>query len=256
MSIRGSWVRAHLPFAANPAPAPTVGSWDCHCHILPGLDDGPRNVDEAMAMVRLAVENGTRTLIATPHHIEGFYPTLRSEVMERLAELRQRCSGEGLDVTLLPGHELALSPDLPSRITAGELLTLGDEKRAALIELPPLEPPPYWRHTFFDLRVRGITPIIAHADRTCLVSNADLAAEMVDAGAAFQINTGALCRKGTPRRVLDGWLRRGWVACIGSDAHDLRRRPPVVAIPEKMTAWRDLAAARPSFLFPGSTASA
>ncbi len=248
----------HIPMVRTPAVAPLApaGAWDCHCHILPDLDDGPRTMDEAVAMVRMAAESGTRTMIATPHHIVGLYPTRAAEVLERLGELNRRCTGEGIAMNLLAGQELALSPDIPARLASSELLSLGNAGRAVLIELPPLDPPPFWRHTFFELRVRGITPVIAHAERTALVSNAELAAEMAAAGATFQVNTPALSRAGGSRRVMDGWLRRGWVACLGSDAHDLRRRPPVLAVPAAQQAWLDISRAQPPFLHPGSTVSA
>ena len=246
-----------MPFLADPAAVPTaaLGGWDCHCHILPGLDDGPQSMDEAVAMVRMAAEHGTHAMIATPHHIEGLYPTLAGEILERLAELRRRCEGEGLRITLFPGQELALSPDLPARLGAGELLSLGNVGHAVLIELPPLDPPPFWRQTFFELGLRGLTPIIAHVERTVLVSRAELATEMVTAGAAFQVNANAIGRRAPGRRVLDGWLRRGWIACLGSDAHDMRRRPPVLTTPDAARPWLEVAASQPAFLHPDATAT-
>ena len=258
MGTARSWAWPRLPFAQEPkaAPALATGTWDCHCHILPGMDDGPTSLDEAVAMVRMAEASGTRFLIATPHHIQGLYPTRGAEVLAALDDLQRQCAANDIEVHLLPGQELALSPDIPARLRTGELLTLGGAGRAVLVELPPLEPPPYWKHTFFELRLNGVTPIIAHAERTALVGNAELAAEMVAAGAALQINGSALHRKGPLRRTLDNWLRRGWVACLGSDAHDLRRRPPVLTVPDNLSAWRNIALTQPRFLSPGSTVSA
>ena len=228
-SLPRLWPR-HTRRSDSPAPADAepLPVWDCHCHILPGLDDGPAGMDTALDMVRMASAHGTRAMIATPHAIQGLYGTRRPQVLRALAELRQRCADHGLTVELYPGQEVALTPDLAERLAAGEILTLADAGRALLVELPQSGVPPYWTQAFFRLALDGVTPIVAHAERTPLLGDPELAARMIEHGARLQINARVLRAGGRIRRTVREWLRRDWVACVGSDGHDLGRRPPVL----------------------------
>ncbi len=227
------------------------GAWDCHCHVLPGLDDGPPDLETAVAMVRLAAATGTGTIITTPHAIDGLYPNTRDRVLPRLEELRARCAAEGLAVKLLPGQEVALVPDLAARLKAGELLTLGDAGRAVLVELPLHGVPVYWSQAFFELALERVVPIIAHVERTPLLRDEAVAAAMVAAGARMQVNVTALRPGSRTERLLARWLERGWVVCLGSDAHDLEHRPPVLRPaggPGPSAGWLELMHRRPEFV--------
>lgn len=227
--MRLPWIRGKgAPGTPGPVPGAPLHLWDCHCHVLPGLDDGPRDMQVAVEMVRMAAGHGTRALIATPHAIEGLYATRRTEVLVKLAELREACGEAGLTVDIHPGQEVALVPDLAERLAMGELLTLGDRGRSILVELPQAGVPPYWPQTFFHLGLNEVTPIIAHAERTPLVNNEALAERMVQQGARLQINASVLEGRGRVHQAVLRWVRSGWVACLGSDGHDLNRRPPVL----------------------------
>ncbi len=185
-------------------------------------------METAVAMVRLAAEHGTGIMVATPHAIGGLYDTTRDQVLRALEELRTACAAEGLPMRLLPGQEIAMESDLAARLRGGELCTLADTGRAALIEVPAVGFPPYWERAFFDLTLAGITPVVAHAERTTLTRDAALAARVVELGGRLQVNSRVLGAPGAVQRAVHGWVRNGWVACLGSDAHDLRRRPPVL----------------------------
>ena len=89
---------------------------DLHTHILPGVDDGVKTEDDAVAFARVAVADGIRTIVATPHCKEGFFFVDRPAVLAATERLRERLRREGVEVTLLPGAEVHLTHDLPARV--------------------------------------------------------------------------------------------------------------------------------------------
>lgn len=178
----------------------------------------------AVAMVRLAADHGTGVMVATPHAIPGLYATTRDQVLQGLAALRGACAD--LPVRLLPGQEIALVPDIAARVQAGEYCSLGDTGRAVLVEMPSSGFPPFWEQVFFELALAGLTPVVAHAERTPLLHDPALASRVVELGGSLQVNAVALA--GGASRTIAAWLRSGWVSCLGSDGHDLRRRATVL----------------------------
>lgn len=197
----------------------------------------------------MACAHGTAALVATPHAITGLYPTTREGVLAALEGLRAACGEAGVAAELHPGQEIALEPDIPERLAAGELLTYADAGTAALIELPGLAVPPFCADTFFRLRLQGVLPVVAHAERTSLVSEPAELARLIDAGARLQLNAAVFGARGSVRKLVQGWVRQGWVVCLGSDGHSLVRRPPVLD-PAVAPGWPELRPLleRPEFL--------
>ncbi len=214
--------------AGAPAARSMPGLWDCHVHFLPGLDDGPPDMETAVAMIRTAADHGTAVMVATPHAIDGLYDTTRAQVLQALEQVREACGAAGVDVRLLPGQEIALVPDLAARLVSGRLLTYGDAKSAALVEVPSSGLPPYWEQTLFDMAVAGIVPVVAHVERTPLLHEPRLAARAVELGARLQANVRVLASQGSAQRQVMRFIDEGWVACLGSDGHELRGRTPLL----------------------------
>lgn len=239
---------------ARPSPPAAGGWWDCHCHVLPALDDGPRDWDTALAMLRLAAASGTGTLIATPHAVDGLYPTTAPQVRQAVSLLAARGAAAGIGLRLLPGQEIALVPDLAQRIRAGQLLTLGDAGTAALVELPSLLLPAYWEEALFALRAAGLIPVIAHVERTSLWHQPALARRLVASGARFQLNASVFRAAGATRRQALHWVAQGWIGCLGSDGHNLTTRPPTLsrlsALASRLPALDALLRQPPALLVP------
>src|SRR5205085_6051863 len=91
---------------------------DLHCHVLPGLDDGPPDVDAAVMVARLAAADGTRTMVATPHVREDYEFDI-ALIGERAAALNERLADEGIELQVVPGGEVALS--ILSQLSQGDL---------------------------------------------------------------------------------------------------------------------------------------
>jgi protein-tyrosine phosphatase len=194
---------------------------DLHSHILPGLDDGARDLDEAVEIARAAVADGTRMIAATPHVRED-YPTTTSAMEIGVAKLQQALTREGIDLVLLRGGEVAL--EQVDRLSRDELrrFGLGGNPSYLLLETPYTDWPLSFGEIVFRLVAAGVTPVVGHPERNALVQeDADRIAELVRAGALVQLTAasldGRLGRRvrACAQRLLDAEL----VHLIGSDAH-------------------------------------
>ena len=143
---------------------PTFDIIDLHCHILPGLDDGPDTLDESLVMCVLSERQGVTAIVATPHMGDPWYPVTCDDVRRGAKELSAACRGRGLKLDILPGGEVRLQPELAETVRAGKVLTLADTGRYLLLELPPYVAPRI-EGLVFELRVSGVTPILSHPER-------------------------------------------------------------------------------------------
>jgi protein-tyrosine phosphatase len=231
-----------MPVAGPPARAPGSGARgviDLHTHLLPGVDDGARTLDEALALCRLAVADGTRVAVVTPHSdrfgaAAGAARLAPDEIERRTAALQDRLTAAGIDLRLVPGMELSFAPDLAAATGKGcpaGPVTLG-ASRYLLLELPAQGVPLSVPDVVFRLQLAGYVPIIAHPER-----NAGIAArpehlyDLVSRGCLAQVTaqslTGALGKTvlATARQL----LRADLVHVIASDAHRLPERPTGLA---------------------------
>ena len=110
---------------------------DIHTHILPGLDDGANSMEEALAMASRAVADGIRIMVATPHVITGLYPNSRKTILAALEQLKEALQENAIPLTVLPGAEYHLEPDLSERLVSGELLTINDRGRSCWLKCLP-----------------------------------------------------------------------------------------------------------------------
>jgi protein-tyrosine phosphatase len=205
---------------------------DIHCHILPGLDDGAKDLEHSLEMARIAVLDGISGIVCTPHMSPHYPGNNRDVVLAAVDELRTGLAEEGIELALYPGCELAMDSDLPERIEAGELLTFNDNGNAALVEMP-LEMIPTHMSTFlWKMQVRGITPILAHPERNrYLVHNPSILLGWVEAGALVQV-TGNSLRGHYGERVRDFSLKlleHKAAHLVASDSHSADRRRPVLS---------------------------
>jgi protein-tyrosine phosphatase len=171
------------------------GYVDIHNHILPGLDDGPRTMNEAVMLARAMVAAGYDTVIATPHTFEG--RPAPAQINERLQELQEELKHQKVPLTILPGSEPHIEPGIPALLEKSELQTLNNS-RYFFIELPFSQSlPPYTEQLLFELTAKGYQPIIPHPERAeALQKDPDLIRRLHRSGALFQLTWGAL----------NGWL--------------------------------------------------
>lgn len=139
---------------------------DFHCHILPGLDDGPSNLDESMEMARILAGAGFSTVCCTPHSITGFYDNSSARVVDAVALLQSSLDEAAIPLRLVPGTEYYLDEYLQPRLDTS--LTLG-KGNLILVEMPLQANAAYLAETVFMLVRRGYTPLIAHPERCALL---------------------------------------------------------------------------------------
>jgi protein-tyrosine phosphatase len=204
---------------------------DLHTHILPGVDDGVETEDEAVELARMAIEDGTRTIVATPHCKEGSWDNQRDAVLDRVARLRQRLDREDLDLELQPGAEVHLCPDLVARVGDGRAPTLADNGKTLLLELSLTQYPVELEKLIFELKLAGLDVLLAHPERIRYFQEDSQRYEKVVRGGAYgQVTTGSIL--GTfgsrAREYSEELLSKGLVHVLASDAHNTRGRSPVL----------------------------
>src|SRR5215813_9478864 len=171
------------------------GFVDLHCHLLPGVDDGARTPEDALAMARALVSVGVSTVAVSPHARAGCAPV--EVCVERLGTLRRALADAGVPLTLELGAEYVL------------------------VELPYTAPVPALPTLIFQMMRKGVVPLLAHPERCLELQRADRAAEAVGLGARLQLDVGALGGRYGPvaRRAARELLDRGLYSVAATDLH-------------------------------------
>jgi protein-tyrosine phosphatase len=205
---------------------------DLHCHVLPGVDDGPDTLEESLELCRAAHEEGTRTLVATPH-VNGKYPGVTAAVVrERVALVNQAARAQDIDVRIRTGAEVALSRVGEMPDAELDLLTLGGG-RHILLELPWTSAASGAMAALQALALRGYGIVVAHPERSPMTQRDDgtLVLGLVQSGVLCCLDASSLTSGADRRTRTTAWdlLARGLVHVIASDSHDAVRRPPKLA---------------------------
>jgi protein-tyrosine phosphatase len=203
---------------------------DIHCHLLPGIDDGAKNLEESLAMARLAVEDGLTTIIATPHQLGSFGHLRGDDIRRRVGELQQHLDTARIPLQVLPGADVRIEPGMFDGLRCGDILTLGDHRRHVLLELPhelylPLEP------VLDELERHGMVGVLSHPERNQgILRRPALMPPLVDRGCLLQITAGSICGTfGPDCQKLSEWLlHEGLAHFVATDAHGPRSRRPII----------------------------
>ena len=205
---------------------------DIHCHILPAVDDGAASLKDSLAMAGLAVEDGITAVLATPHTLNGVSRNTVSEILSGVSHLQHALADEGIPLKIYPGSEVHLVTDMCLKIRNGEICTLNNNGKYVLIELPSQSVPAGIKQEVFELKLSGITPIIAHPERNAVIQNdPDTLRELIHLGALAQVTGMSLLGDFGPGagETAKGLLECRLVHLIASDAHSPGSRPPRLA---------------------------
>lgn len=203
---------------------------DLHSHILPGVDDGSKNMEESINMARQYVENGIDKVIATPHFIEERDLSIRDRNKLVLEELKSNLKKERIDLKLYLGNEIFVSPDILKYLREEKVSTLNGT-RYALIETAMFDIPTSMENVIYELCLKGYTPIIAHPERNTKVQESpNILYKFIMSGALTQINLPSLeGRYGEKvEETAKILLTHNMVHFVGTDAHSPRTRSPKV----------------------------
>lgn len=195
---------------------------DIHAHILPGVDDGSRDIIDSILLAEMAVESGVSTIIATPHsHVRCDAHEHMRRIRDAYRALRAEIEARQLPLVILPGMEVFCCEDLVERFEEGTVLSLNGTDRY-LIEFSFGEDAAQIRRYIEFIRERGGRPVIAHPERyICLQKDLSLAGEWIRLGCQLQMNKdsvfGAFGKK--ERRTALRLLKKRQYAYVASDAH-------------------------------------
>lgn len=198
---------------------------DVHSHIIFGVDDGAKDIETSIAMIKNATKNDIKDIFLTSHYIDDAYRVTSTEYQKRFDEIVNKVEKEKIEVSLYIGNEVMIFPNLVEDLKANKIFTLNNSKYV-LIELPITEELLYVEDVIFRLKEAGYIPIIAHPERyTYVQSNFKYAEKLLENGALLQMNIASIVgvyglnAKKTAKRLLKNKL----IHFLGSDAHSVHR---------------------------------
>jgi len=209
------------------------GLIDVHCHILPGIDDGPKELEESLAMARSYAAMGFRAVVATPHCIPGTHSMPDIGLIRARADMvREALNGEGIDLTIFVGMEIAMDPLVLPLLREGRLLPVADGPYL-MIESPFQRFPLGWEGIVAGIRKLGYKVLLAHPERCAsLAQKPSLVDDIKDTGVFVQVNLDSVAGL-NGRRAQQAALRfaeKGCLHCLATDSHDSRHRCPDMVI--------------------------
>ena len=204
---------------------------DLHCHLLPGIDDGPETLDEAIALVRHAVNSGITHAVVTPHVHVGRYDNDKQSIHGHLAAFQAELDRRKIPLRLGLGGEVRIGPEILDLVAQRRVPFLGerDGYKILLLEFPHSHVPVGSDKFAAWLLKNKIRPLIAHPERNRdIMDDVNKLTPFVTMGCMLQVTAGSVAGdfgEHARRRAVD-LLDRGWVAILASDAHNLEHRPP------------------------------
>lgn len=200
---------------------------DIHNHVLIDVDDGPQTKEDAINLLKQAIDNGITEIIATPHHKTTHYNTSGDTAIQKLNELNTIIEEENLHITVNPGQEIRINGDIIRDLKYGNSLTLNNTQYV-LVEFPFTEFPHYTEKLFFDMQMQGYIPIIAHPERCKPITQSlDKLYNLIEKGAHAQVTATAVTGdlgetlKSTSLKMIENNL----IHLVASDAHNSETRP-------------------------------
>lgn len=201
---------------------------DMHCHILPGVDDGAKDLDDTKEMLKIAYQEGTRVIIATPHHHDRRGKASVERLRRRLREVEELIDDMGIDMRIYLGMEVFFCQDVLDELSEGKIATMGGSEYV-LLEFSPEDDFAYIQRAVQKVQMKGYGVIIAHAERyMCLSKNIDNIRYLVDMGVYIQVNASSIIGGFTMKRFVKAMMKEHLVHFVGTDAHSPTHRSPLI----------------------------
>ena len=197
---------------------------DLHCHILPGIDDGPDSIDVSLAMAETAIADGITHVVATPHSSNEY----RFDYL-RIRELRDELQVKiGSSLLLATGCDFHLNPENLAALRADPPRFCINQKDYLLVEFNEYSIPPSMDQTLHEIQLLGLRPVITHPERNAILRRqTERLARWVRLGCSVQVTAGSLLGVFGAGAQKDAWrwMADGLVHIVASDAHNTGRRP-------------------------------
>ncbi len=210
---------------------------DIHAHILPGLDDGAKTWKQSLQMARLAVKDGIKTMVATPHlyktrSIDLKQINHKKIILQHVDELRQKLLEEKIPLEIIPGCDFPLGFESLQLLENGQTLTINDANRYLLLELPDTALPPATEEICFWLLSKGITPILTHPERHMIIQQMPHKLKrLIDLGCLAQMTGNSLTGwfGSGVKKLARQLVKLGYIHLLATDTHNIKSRPPLLS---------------------------
>ncbi len=215
---------------------------DIHCHLLPGIDDGPNDMQAAVSLARQAVADGVTHAVLTPHIHHGRWENTQSIIAKSVQAFRQALADEDVPLKLGSAAEVRIGPEILSMVPSGRIPFLGSwqGKKVMLLEMPHSHILPGTDKIIAWLLKQNVLPMIAHPERNKdVMRKLDKLTPLIEMGCLFQVTAGSVAGQfgDSAQERAHQLLEKGVVTVLASDAHHDERRPV------NLSAGREAAAA-------------
>ena len=195
---------------------------DVHSHMLYGIDDGSRSIEESINIIRKLSKLGMTDIILTSHYIkDSRYVSPKSNNIELMNELKKALKDNNIDVNLYLGNEIYIDDDIEELLQKKEISSLNDSKYL-LIELPMSGVSDNYEDIFISLIRNGFYVVLAHPERyVSFQKDFNKIYELNDVGVLFQCNIGSMVEQygKKAKKVLKRMLKEDLVYMLGTDIH-------------------------------------
>ena len=197
---------------------------DIHTHIIPNVDDGSKNLETSINMIKHEIDIGVKEIICTPHHIYSRYEKSVEEIKAQFKLLKEAVEKENLPIKLYLGQEICYThrEDIIAMLKEGKLLTLNNTNRV-LLEFSFTREPENLLETMYNFNVNGYEVIVAHIERYEWMTY-DKVIALRSEGAKIQINSDTVLgyTSWKEKRFVKKLLKKGLVDYVASDTHSFR----------------------------------
>ena len=201
---------------------------DMHCHILPGIDDGASDLEEALEMARIAESEGIKKIVNTSHFHPEFKYTMGEELVEAINSFNVALKANKIDLEVLIGNEIYYTDEIIEELHNLNFHTLNNSKYL-LIEFSPMNVPKNLADVVYEVKLKGYIPVLAHVERyNNIIENPNIIYDCIKEGAIIQVNASSILGKHGKeiKKVSDILLDNNMIHIVASDAHGSERRRP------------------------------
>ena len=215
---------------------------DIHSHILPGIDDGSRDYEESIEMIRCLADAGVTDIIFTPHYVpDSKWTSTRYKNQRLLANVRARLEREKIKINIHLGNEIYINTKILDLLATKAISPLADSKYV-LVELPMSGEWDGYEDVLLMIKQAGYKPILAHPERYhAFQKDYSLITELCNMGILMQCNLGSIIgqygRK--PRKTIKKMAKDGLIFCLGSDIHRPRAAADLIKAQVKLGRYYD-----------------
>ncbi len=206
---------------------------DMHSHLVPGIDDGVKTIEESLAVIQQMADLGYRKLITTPHINFDYYPNSKEIILNAFEPVKEAVEKSGLNIEMEVAAEYFVDEHFYTLLNKKEILTI--KGNYVLIEFPFMHEPMNVQHVLFDLQSNGYIPIVAHFERYMYWHEKfDMVYQLKEWGAKIQMNLNSISGHYNKeiRIQAEKLIKSGVIDFVASDCHRIEHIHLMKKLPE------------------------